>query len=212
MNQRDTVGQRDTVAFSPYALYLREEWARLRADTPMPLSEAELENLSGLTEKISTEEVVEIYLPLSRLLNFYVEGAQRLHSATEGFLRKGDGKMPFGLSLWGPDYPDPADYLVFLPGELVGTRVGWPAGSDPQLQKMLTTVRVATNEAVRTRLKEYREKTRPILDLLRAKELIVSVDGTPAPDVVQAELRRKLGLGSDAPGAGELKPLAEVTP
>jgi adenylate kinase len=69
-----------------------------------------------------------------------------------------------------------------------------------------------TPEAVRTRLKEYREKTRPILDLLRAKELIVSVDGTPAPDVVQAEIRRKLGLGSDAPGAGELKPLAEVTP
>jgi peptide/nickel transport system substrate-binding protein len=63
-----------------------------------------------------------------------------------------DGKMPFGLSLWGPDYPDPADYLVFLPGELVGTRAGWPAGSDPQLQKMLTTVRVATNEGVRTRL------------------------------------------------------------
>jgi len=82
MNQRTKVG------LSPYALYGREEWAGLRADTPMSLSEAELENLSGLTEKISTEEVVEIYLPLSRLLNFYVEAAQRLHGATEGFLRK----------------------------------------------------------------------------------------------------------------------------
>ena len=40
-----------------------------------------------------------------------------------------DGKMAFGLSLWGPDYPDPADYLAFMPGELVGTRAGWPAGS-----------------------------------------------------------------------------------
>ena len=27
-----------------------------------------------------------------------------------------DGKMAFGLSLWGPDYPDPADYLAFMPG------------------------------------------------------------------------------------------------
>src|SRR5918996_1385950 len=89
------------VALSPYALYLREEWARLRADTPMPLTEAELENLSGLTEKVSTQEVVEIYLPLSRLLNFYVEAAQRLHSATEGFLRKGNGKMPFVIGLAG---------------------------------------------------------------------------------------------------------------
>lgn len=95
MNQRTSVG------LSPYAVYLREEWARLRADTPMPLSEAELENLSGLTERISTEEVVEIYLPLSRLLNFYVEAAQGLHSATEGFLRKGDGKTPFVIGLAG---------------------------------------------------------------------------------------------------------------
>jgi type I pantothenate kinase len=95
------MNQRASVAFSPYALYLREEWARLRADTPMPLSEAELENLSGLTEKVSTAEVVEIYLPLSRLLNFYVEAAQRLHSATEGFLRKGHRKMPFIIGLAG---------------------------------------------------------------------------------------------------------------
>ena len=36
------MNQRAAVAFSPYAFYLREEWARLRADTPMPLTEAEL--------------------------------------------------------------------------------------------------------------------------------------------------------------------------
>ena len=39
-----------------------------------------------------------------------------------------DGKMAFGLSLWGDDYPDPADYLVFTPGQLVGLRAGWPKG------------------------------------------------------------------------------------
>ncbi len=92
---------RTTVAFSPYALYLREEWARLRADTPMPLTEAELENLSGLTERISTDEVVEVYLPLSRLLNLYVESTQALHASTTNFLRKGDSKMPFIIGLAG---------------------------------------------------------------------------------------------------------------
>lgn len=51
-----------------------------------------------------------------------------------------------------------------------------------------------TPEAIRMRLAEYHEKTRPILDLLREKELIVMVHGTPPPDVVQAEIRRKLGL------------------
>ena len=92
---------RPTVAFSPYTVYGRDEWAALRADTPMPLSEAELENLSGLTERVSIQEVVEIYLPLSRLLNFYVEALQKLHGATTGFLRKGDGKMPFIIGLAG---------------------------------------------------------------------------------------------------------------
>ena len=59
-----------------------------------------------------------------------------------------------------------------------------------------------TPEAIRTRLAEYREKTRPILDLLREKELIVTVDGTPTPDVVQAEIRRKLGLAQSETEAG----------
>jgi type I pantothenate kinase len=96
-----SMNPRPQVAYSPYALYLREEWAGLRADTPMPLTEAELENLSGLTERISTTEVVQVYLPLSRLLNFYVEAAQALHGATEKFLRKGNSKMPFIIGLGG---------------------------------------------------------------------------------------------------------------
>jgi type I pantothenate kinase len=92
---------RPTVAFSPYATYSREDWAALRADTPMLLTEAELENLSGLTERVSTKEVVEVYLPLSRLLNLYVESLQVLHGSTTAFLRNGDGKMPFIIGLAG---------------------------------------------------------------------------------------------------------------
>src|SRR5581483_8166063 len=45
------------------------------------------------------------------------------------------GKMAFGLSLWGPDYPDPADYLTFAPGELVGLRAGWAKGAAPAIEK-----------------------------------------------------------------------------
>jgi type I pantothenate kinase len=92
---------RPSVAFSPYVVYSRDDWAALRADTPMPLSEAELENLSGLTERVSTQEVVEIYLPLSRLLNLHVEALQELHGAATRFLRKGDAKMPFIIGLAG---------------------------------------------------------------------------------------------------------------
>ena len=51
-----------------------------------------------------------------------------------------------------------------------------------------------TPEAIRGRLAEYSEKTRPILALFGDKELVVTVDGTPPPEIVQAELRRRLGL------------------
>jgi peptide/nickel transport system substrate-binding protein len=56
-----------------------------------------------------------------------------------------DGKMAFGLSLWGPDYPDPADYLAFAPGQLVGIRAGWPKGSDPAIEKLAAKALVTTS-------------------------------------------------------------------
>jgi len=56
-----------------------------------------------------------------------------------------------------------------------------------------------TPEAIRRRLMDYREKTQPILDLLCEKEMMVTVDGTPTPDLVQAEMRRKLGLQAPVP-------------
>jgi peptide/nickel transport system substrate-binding protein len=59
------------------------------------------------------------------------------------------GKMAFGLSLWGPDYPDPADYLAFMPGELVGLRVGWKKGSDAALERLAARARVTTSDVAR---------------------------------------------------------------
>jgi type I pantothenate kinase len=87
--------------YSPYRLFTREDWARLRADTPMTLRESELEQLSGLIEELSVEEVEEIYLPMSRLLNLYVAAAQQLHSVSSKFLGRTDGKVPFILGVGG---------------------------------------------------------------------------------------------------------------
>jgi peptide/nickel transport system substrate-binding protein len=55
------------------------------------------------------------------------------------------GNMAFGLSLWGPDYPDPADYLTFAPGELVGLRAGWAKGADAATSKLASQALVTTN-------------------------------------------------------------------
>jgi adenylate kinase len=49
-------------------------------------------------------------------------------------------------------------------------------------------------EAVRSRLRDYHEKTTPILELFRRKELIINVDGTRDVTKVQQEIRSKLNL------------------
>src|SRR6476646_10807379 len=87
--------------YSPYRVFSREEWARLRADTPMTLEESELQQLSGLIEELSVDEVEQIYLPLSRLLNLYVAAAQKLHSVSSEFLGRNGTKVPFIVGVAG---------------------------------------------------------------------------------------------------------------
>ncbi len=87
--------------FSPYRLFSRSDWARLRADTPMTLLPDELDQLSGIIEELSVEEVEQIYLPLSRLLNLYVAALQKLHAATTTFLGRSDNKVPFIIGVAG---------------------------------------------------------------------------------------------------------------
>ena len=53
---------------SPYRQFTRAEWAALRADTPLTLNVEDLHKLQSINDPISVEEVIAIYLPLSRLL------------------------------------------------------------------------------------------------------------------------------------------------
>jgi type I pantothenate kinase len=100
--QRGTsIGTSDDLAYSPYRVFEREEWARLRADTPMTLTQPELERLSGVIERISIADVEEIYLPLSRLLNLYVAASQELHTASTRFLHQEGRQTPFIIGIAG---------------------------------------------------------------------------------------------------------------
>ncbi len=86
---------------SPYRRFTREEWAHLRADTPLTLTLDDLSRLKSLHDPISLEEVIEIYLPLSRLLALYVAATQGLFKATQRFLGAGDGKVPYIIGVAG---------------------------------------------------------------------------------------------------------------
>ena len=86
---------------SRYLRFTRTEWARLRADTPLTLTEADLKRLSGLNERVSLDEVTDVFLPLSRLLNLHVDASQVLHGATATFLGSRVAKVPYLIGLAG---------------------------------------------------------------------------------------------------------------
>ena len=73
---------------SAYRVFSRDEWALLRADTPLTLTVEDLVKLQSVNDPISIEEVIAIYLPLSRLLSLYVAATQGLFKATQRVLRK----------------------------------------------------------------------------------------------------------------------------
>jgi adenylate kinase len=51
-----------------------------------------------------------------------------------------------------------------------------------------------TEEALAVRLRDYHEKTDPVLALFRRKEYVVVIDATPDKDTVQQMVRERLGL------------------
>ncbi|WP_046472345.1 type I pantothenate kinase [Allosalinactinospora lopnorensis] len=79
----------------------RDAWAALRDSTPLSLTEAELEVLRGTTDPTSMDDVRDIYLPLSRLLNLYVKATRQRHAAVRDFLGEDDRPAPFVIGVAG---------------------------------------------------------------------------------------------------------------
>jgi len=84
-----------------YLTFERDDWAALRAATPLTLREHDLESLQGINERIDLDEVAAIYLPLSRLLNLYVSAVQDLQRVTSTFLGSMAPKVPYVIGVAG---------------------------------------------------------------------------------------------------------------
>jgi len=84
-----------------YLTFNREEWADLRAATPLTIRERDLEALRGINEKIDLDEVTAVYLPLTRLLNLYVSATQNLHKVSATFLGAMAPKVPYVIGIAG---------------------------------------------------------------------------------------------------------------
>ena len=87
--------------FATYERFSRADWAGLRSSTPLTLSEPELIALRGVNDEVSLQEVVDIYLPLSRLLNLHFRSAQALSGVRDDFLGRLVGVRPYVIGIAG---------------------------------------------------------------------------------------------------------------
>lgn len=86
---------------TPYISFNRNQWAEKRKAVPMTLNEADLAKLRGINEHLTMEEVEDIYLPLSRLLNLYVQARKgRTHVLTQ-FLDQTPQSVPYVIGIAG---------------------------------------------------------------------------------------------------------------
>jgi type I pantothenate kinase len=84
-----------------YLTFDRDEWALLRAATPLTLRQNDLDRLLGINERIDLDEVTAVYLPLSRLLNLYVSAVQDLQRVSSTFLGSIAPKVPYVIGIAG---------------------------------------------------------------------------------------------------------------
>jgi type I pantothenate kinase len=84
-----------------FLTFERDDWAALRAATPLTLRQPDLDKLRGINEHIDLDEVTAVYLPLSRLLNLYVSATQDLHKVTATFLGAIAPKVPYVIGVAG---------------------------------------------------------------------------------------------------------------
>jgi type I pantothenate kinase len=86
---------------SPFLELDRDAWAALSPSVTVPLTQNEIVELRGLGDSLDVNEVSDVYLPLSRLLNLYVAGARALHESTTKFLGARSAGTPFVIGVAG---------------------------------------------------------------------------------------------------------------
>ena len=91
------------------------------------------------------------------------------------------GTEALGLWFWGPDYPDPDDYLDFAPGHLVGLRAGWTASDSAAggpavaalANQAATTTGVSARQAIFEKFQQAMNKNGPFIPLIQPAEVVV---------------------------------------
>ena len=86
---------------SPFLTFNRHQWAELRKSVPLKLTEQDLKPLLGFNEELSLDEVSTIYLPLTRLINYYIEENLRRQAVRNRLLGGRNPTVPYIISIAG---------------------------------------------------------------------------------------------------------------
>jgi len=78
-----------------------DQWAQLRANTPLTLDERDIDKVRGINVLLDIDMVEHTYLPLSRLLNLRVQGSDQLAAVTDTFLGVPPRPIPFVIGVAG---------------------------------------------------------------------------------------------------------------
>jgi len=199
-----------------YLTFDRDEWAMLRAATPMTLRQEHLDELRGINERIDLDEVATIYLSLTRLLNLYVSATQNLQKVSSTFLGALAPKVPYIIGVAGsvavgkstfarilqallarwPDHPRVG--LITTDGFLYPNRVlqdrqimnrkGFPESYDTK--RLLEFLREVKSGAAEVRAPIY---SHVVYDIVEGEQAIVK-----QPDILIVEGLNVLQVGSES--------------
>ena len=199
-----------------YLSFSRDEWALLRAATPLTLRQAGLDELRGINERIDLDEVATVYLSLTRLLNLYVAATQNLQKVSSTFLGKMAPKVPYIIGVAGsvavgkstfarilqallarwPDHPKVG--LITTDGFLYPNRVleerdlmnrkGFPESYDTK--RLLEFLRAVKSGASEVSAPIY---SHVVYDIIDGESVIVE-----QPDILIIEGLNVLQVGSEA--------------
>ncbi|MHA7208960.1 type I pantothenate kinase [Arthrobacter sp. MDT1-65] len=207
MSEASTGTQQATSAesFTPFVELDRQMWSRLSHEIESPLNVEDVQRLRGLGDALNLDEVREVYLPLSRLLNLYTAAAGQLHAATNTFLGETTTRTPFVIGVAGsvavgksttarvlrellrrwPDTPDveliTTDGFLYPNAELhrrgLMQRKGFPESYDRR--RLLRFVSEVKSGAAEVRAPAYSHLT---YDIVPGREIVVR-----RPDVLIVE-------------------------
>ena len=152
-----------------YLDFDRAAWSRLRAATPLSLSERDVAELAGINERVSLAEVEAIYLPVSRLLNLHVAATQNLHKATDTFLGSLPAPAPYVIGVAGSVAVGKSTFARILRALLAR----WPA--HPRVDLVTTDGFLLPNRVLEARGLLERKGFPESYDVRRLVEFMASV-------------------------------------